>query len=49
MTKDVGSRFPTGRCCAAGGVVVGRVVGEDVGVRFANDDVGGSTVGGEVN
>jgi hypothetical protein len=34
---------------AAGGVVVGRVVGEDVGVGFANDDVGGSTVGGEVD
>ncbi len=33
----------------AEGVVVGRVVGEDVGVGFTNDDVGGSTVRGEVD
>ncbi len=33
----------------AGGIFVGRVVGEDVGVGFTNDDVGGSTVGGEVD
>jgi hypothetical protein len=32
---------------AAGGVVVGRVVGEDVGIGVTNDDVGSSTVGCE--
>ncbi len=32
---------------AAGRVVVRSVVSEDVGIGVTNDDVGGSTVGGE--